>query len=99
MSPSLRPSGSKRLVSGLAPLLAVLLAWTVISVGFHHHVEAGNSSTCQVCIATHVDATDADPQTSPTLPLRPMEIVASDPPETPRVLAHLFVPNRAPPPS
>ena len=86
-----------RFKTGLAPVLAVLLTWSVLAIGFHQHVERGPSHDCQVCTATHVQAPGIQTGIAPATPLTPIAIVVARSVETPRVIAHIFVPNRAPP--
>jgi len=93
----LRTKRHPALAVGFASFLAVLLAWNLLAIGFHKHVERNNTRVCEVCAATQIQATGEEVPTAPTAPLRPLEVVALAPDESPRVFAHLFVPNRAPP--
>lgn len=91
------PPGRSRLTAWLATAFTVLLTWSVLAVGFHRHVESGPRHDCQVCTATHVQATSVRLATLPPASLRPLELVVATADQSPRIFPHVFVPNRAPP--
>jgi hypothetical protein len=81
----------------LVATFTVILAWSVLAVGFHRHVESGPGHDCQVCTATHAPATSVELASLPASPLLPLDRVLAHADRTPPALALLFVSNRAPP--
>jgi hypothetical protein len=81
----------------VASFLVLLLAWNALAMGFHEHVEAGPTHSCGICTAVQAPATSVVAEEAPAPTLQPSEVVLSTPDRTPRAIAHVFVPNRAPP--
>jgi hypothetical protein len=81
----------------LAAMVTVLLAWTILAIGFHRHAEAGPSHPCEVCAATYTQAASVGDAPDVTAPLGPVEAVSTLPEPAPRAFAQIFYSNRAPP--